>query len=37
MTEYYKPEDLDRFGEVGKHNPSLFNKFIKTLLREPRP
>jgi alkylhydroperoxidase/carboxymuconolactone decarboxylase family protein len=28
MTEYYKPEDLDRFGEVGKHNPALFKKFI---------
>jgi len=28
MTEYYKPEDLDRFGEVGKHNPALFGKFL---------
>ena len=28
MTEYYKPEDLDRFGEVGKHNPALFRKFL---------
>jgi alkylhydroperoxidase/carboxymuconolactone decarboxylase family protein len=28
MTEYYKPEDLDRFGEIGKHNPALFKKFI---------
>ena len=28
MSEYYKSEDLDRFGEVGKHNPELFRKFI---------
>ncbi|HET6513587.1 MAG TPA: arsenosugar biosynthesis-associated peroxidase-like protein, partial [Thermodesulfovibrionales bacterium] len=28
MTEYYKDEDLDRFGEVGKHNPELFQKFM---------
>ena len=28
MTEYYKREDLERFGEVGKHNPALFKKFI---------
>jgi 4-carboxymuconolactone decarboxylase len=28
MSEYYKSEDLDRFGEVGKHNPELFMKFI---------
>ena len=29
MSEYYKSEDLDRFGEVGKHNPELFRKFIE--------
>ena len=29
MADYYKPEDLDRFGEVGKHNPVLFNKFLE--------
>jgi 4-carboxymuconolactone decarboxylase len=29
MTEYYKAEDLDRFGEVGKHNPALFKKFME--------
>ena len=28
MTEYYKAEDLDKFGDVGKHNPALFKKFI---------
>ena len=29
MTEYYKTEDLDRFGEVGKHNTALFKKFLE--------
>ncbi len=29
MTEYYKAEDLDRFGEVGKHNTTLFKKFME--------
>jgi alkylhydroperoxidase/carboxymuconolactone decarboxylase family protein len=28
MTEYYKTEDLDRFAEVGRHNPALFRKFM---------
>ena len=28
MTEYYKDEDLDRFGEIGKYNPELFRKFM---------
>ena len=28
MTEYYKAEDLDKFGDVGKHNPALFKKFL---------
>ena len=28
MSEYYKSEDLDRFGEVGRHSPELFRKFI---------
>lgn len=28
MTEYYREEDLDRFGEIGKHNPELFRKFM---------
>ncbi len=28
MGDYYKPEDLDRFSEVGKHNPELFKKFL---------
>ena len=28
MEDYYKREDLDRFGEVGKHNPELFKKFL---------
>ncbi len=29
MTEYYKAEDLNRFGEVGKHNAPLFKKFME--------
>jgi len=29
MTEYYKDEDLDRFGEVGRPKPDLFNKFME--------
>jgi 4-carboxymuconolactone decarboxylase len=28
MGDYYKPEDLDRFGEVGNHRPELFKKFL---------
>lgn len=28
MGDYYRDEDLDRFGEVGKHNPELFRKFM---------
>jgi len=28
MGEYYKDEDLDRFGEVGKYSPELFRKFM---------
>ncbi|UCE78578.1 MAG: carboxymuconolactone decarboxylase family protein [Nitrospiraceae bacterium] len=28
MSDYYKDEDLDRFGEVGKHNPELYQKFM---------
>ena len=28
MTEYYKAEDLDRFGEIGKGSPELFRKFM---------
>jgi 4-carboxymuconolactone decarboxylase len=37
MTEYYKAEDLDKFGDVGKHSPELFKKFIDwyTLALEP--
>lgn len=26
--DYYRDEDLDRFGEVGKHRPDLFKKFM---------
>ncbi len=29
MGDYYKPEDLERFGEVGKHSPELFRKFME--------
>lgn len=28
MTEYYREEDLDRFGEIGSHSPELFRKFM---------
>ncbi len=28
MTEYYKAEDLEKFGDVGKHSPALFKKFM---------
>jgi alkylhydroperoxidase/carboxymuconolactone decarboxylase family protein len=28
MSEYYRNEDLDRFGEIGKYNPDLFRKFM---------
>lgn len=26
---YYEEEDLDRFGEVGKNSPELFEKFME--------
>ena len=29
MGDYYKEEDLDRFGEIGKHSPALFRKFME--------
>jgi len=29
MTEYYRDEDLDRFGEVGGSKPDLFKKFTE--------
>jgi len=28
MTGYYREEDLERFGEIGKYNPELFRKFM---------
>ncbi len=28
MGDYYRDEDLKRFGEAGKHNPVLFEKFM---------
>jgi 4-carboxymuconolactone decarboxylase len=28
MADYYSDEDLDRLGEIGKHNPDLFKKFM---------
>jgi alkylhydroperoxidase/carboxymuconolactone decarboxylase family protein len=28
MGEYYKDEDLNRFGEIGKYHPDLFRKFM---------
>ena len=29
MGDYYNDNDLDRFGEVGKHRPDLFKKFME--------
>lgn len=29
MSDYYKPEDLDRFAEIGKDSPELFKKFMQ--------
>jgi len=28
MADYYKDEDLGRFGEIGKYNGDLFRKFM---------
>jgi alkylhydroperoxidase/carboxymuconolactone decarboxylase family protein len=28
MGDYYRDEDLKRFGEIGKYNPELFRKFM---------
>jgi 4-carboxymuconolactone decarboxylase len=28
MGDYYNDEDLERFGEIGKHSPELFRKFM---------
>ena len=28
MPEYYRDEDLDRVGEIGKYKPELFRKFM---------
>jgi len=28
MSDYYNDQDLDRFGDVGKHSPELFRKFM---------
>ena len=29
MGDYYSSDDLDRFGEVGRHKPELFRKFME--------
>lgn len=29
MGDYYKKDDLDRFGEMGKYKPELFKKFME--------
>jgi len=29
MSDYYRPEDLDRFGDIGKYRPELFRKFME--------
>ena len=28
MSGYYREDDLGRFGEIGKHSPELFRKFM---------
>jgi len=28
MSDYYRDEDLERFGEVGRYSPELFKKFM---------
>ncbi len=28
MSDYYREEDLERFGEIGKYKPELFKKFM---------
>jgi len=28
MGDYYREEDLPRFGEIGKHGPELYQKFM---------
>jgi 4-carboxymuconolactone decarboxylase len=28
MGDYYNEEDLERFGEIGRHRPELFRKFM---------
>ncbi len=28
MGDYYRDEDLERFGEIGKYSPELFKKFM---------
>lgn len=29
MGDYYKKDDLDRFGEIGKYRPELFKSFME--------
>jgi 4-carboxymuconolactone decarboxylase len=29
LSDYYKEEDLNKFGEVGKYGPELFEKFMQ--------
>ena len=29
MSDYYRDEDLDRFGEIAKFRPELFKKFME--------
>ena len=31
MSHYYEEHDLERFNEIGKHRPELFDSFIKLL------
>lgn len=29
MSDYYRQEDLERFGEIGKFSPDLFKRFME--------
>lgn len=37
MGDYYKTEDLDRFGEIGKYKPELFKKFMQWYVSSLEP
>lgn len=37
MGDYYRDQDLDRFGEIGKNKPELFRKFMDWYLSALQP